>query len=140
VYDPQQLWIFLPIGYLLTVAFEAPILYFGLSRRHAVLDRVIAGFWLTAVTYPIVVIVLPLWIGDRELFGLDSRTIYLTIAETFAPAAECGLFYAAYIRPRATADRLATLRDFGVIIVANLASFLVGGMVVERLRGVLPID
>jgi hypothetical protein len=136
VYDPHDLWRFLPIGYVLTVAIETPILCLALSRRHPLGDRIIAGLWLTAVTYPIVVVTMPLLFGDLAIGPLSPRGVYLLIAETFAPAAECGLFYLAYIRGRAApepslvpADRRATLRDFAAIIVANLASFGFGELV-----------
>jgi hypothetical protein len=118
--DPELLWNFLPYGYLLTVAIELPVLCLGLSRRHALRDRIVAGLWLTAVTYPIVVIVLPLAVGPTA-----SRLFYLALAETFAPAAECGLFYLAYIRSAVRNDQ-ATVRDLGTIVLANLASFAFG--------------
>ncbi len=51
----EELWAFLPWGYLLTVLIEIPILLFGLSSSHRPAKRLIAGFWLTACTYPIVV-------------------------------------------------------------------------------------
>lgn len=126
MYEPRDLWLFLPLGYLLTVAIEGPILCLALSRRHPLRDRVIAGFWLTAVTYPIVVVTLPLLIGDLAFGPFSPRAVYLTVAETFAPAAECGLFYFAYIRSLAAADRRATWRDFAAITAANLASFGAG--------------
>ncbi len=115
--QPAGLWLFLPLGYLLTIAIEIPVLWCGLSRRHSPRDRLAAGLWLTAVTYPIVVIALPL-----ALAPIVSTFGYLLCAETFAPAAECGLFYWAFIG-RTSANRLATLRDLAVIVAANLASF-----------------
>lgn len=120
--DPNELWAFLPWGYLLTVAIELPILLVGLSPRHSLRVRVTAGFWLTACTYPIVVLVLPLLI--------DSRATYLLVAETFAPLAECLLFYAAYIRPRVNIEPphmpRSTWRDLAAITLANLSSFGLG--------------
>ena len=110
-----ELWAFLPIGYAFTVAIETPVLVAGLSRRHPVTRRLLAGLWLTACTYPIVVLVLPLLI--------PSRVPYLVVAETFAPAAECLLFWIAFGR------RETMWRDFGAIVVANLASFLLGEVV-----------
>jgi hypothetical protein len=133
VYDPGELWRFLPIGYVLTVLIETPILCLALSRRHRLRDRIIAGLWLTGVTYPIVVITFPLLLGDLEFGPLSPRGVYLAIAETFAPVAECGLFYLAYIRGRhppegesSPANRRATLRDLAAIVAANLASFGLG--------------
>jgi hypothetical protein len=112
----SELWRFLPLGYLLTITIETPILFFGLSPRHSKGRRVAAGIWLTACTYPIVVLVLPLLLVDH------SRAFFLLIAEVFAPVAECGLFWAAF-------GKESTWRDFGVIVIANLASFVVGEIV-----------
>lgn len=114
--SPTELWRFLPLGYLLTIAIEIPILFFGLSTHHSKLRRVVAGFWLTACTYPIVTLVLPLLLVN------GSRAFYLLVAETFAPVAECALFWLAF-------GRDAQWRDFGVIVVANIASFLVGEVI-----------
>ena len=113
--SPHELWRFLPIGYLFTIAIETPILLLGLSRHHSIKRRLLAGIWLTACTYPIVVLVLPL-VFDQ------SRTLYLSVAETFAPVAECLLFWAAF-------GKETRWRDFGVIVVANLASFLIGALI-----------
>ena len=108
----RSLWTFLPFGYLLTVLIETPILVIGLSREHTFTRRVVAGFWLTACTYPIVTLVLPL------LMVQYSRAFYLLVAETFAPVAECLLFWMAFgSRGR---------RDFVSIVIANLASFGAG--------------
>jgi len=104
-------------GYLLTIMVETTVLLVGLSRRHSVGKRVFAGVWLTACTYPVVWLVLPPLIEDRGW--------YLLVAETFAPAAECLLFWAAFIRGRSP-DRTATLRDMIAITIANLCSFGVG--------------
>jgi hypothetical protein len=115
---PAELWAFLPRGYLLTVLIETPILLIGLSSTHPISRRVIAGLWLTACTYPIVVLVLPLTVGPSlGYFG------YLVIAESFAPLAECLLFRAAYPVP---ASRSASIQDILVIIAANLGSFVIG--------------
>ncbi len=111
--SPLELWRFLPIGYLLTIAIETPILLLGLSRHHSIKRRLLCGIWLTACTYPIVTLVLPLLLVNQ------SRWFYLLIAETFAPVAECVLFWLAF-------GKEAKWRDFAVIVIANLASFLVG--------------
>ncbi len=114
--DPSALWAFLPLGYLTTVAIETPVLLFGLSRPHPRKRRVLAGLWLTACTYPIVVLVLPLLIPNLAL--------YLLTAETFAPLAECLLFAAAF-HDKAT-GRPDRWRDFAAIVGANLLSFGLG--------------
>jgi hypothetical protein len=117
---PEAAWRFLPWGYVLTVLIETSVLLVGLSSRHATARRLVAGLWLTACTYPIVVLVLPLLMRDF------SRTAYLAVAETFAPLAECALFYFAFLRETDSPDRRATLRDFATITIANAASFAIG--------------
>jgi hypothetical protein len=117
--SPSELWRFLLIGYPFTILIETPILLVGLSRRHSFKQKLCAGIWLTACTYPIVVLVMPL------VFANTSRLIYLVVAETFAPVAECILFWLAY----GNAEELGTRsmwQDFAAIVVANLASFLGG--------------
>ena len=108
-----SLWAFLPIGYLLTVLIETPVLLIGLSPRHSTSRRVAAGLWLTACTYPMVVLVFPILIQ-----GAAGRGWYLLVAETFAPLAECLLFRQLLIS-RPAASR-ATRRDYAVITLANL--------------------
>jgi hypothetical protein len=117
--SPSELWHFLPLGYLLTILIETPILCVGLSRRHPLKRKLFAGVWLTACTYPIVTLVLPL------LFPPDARALYLVVAETFAPVAECALFWLAF-GARAEVGKSSMWRDFIAIIVANLASFGAG--------------
>ena len=132
--DPVELWKFLPIGYGMTILLETPILLVGLSRRHSIRQRLLAGIWLTACTYPIVVLVLPIMIEAR--FG---RVVYLAVAETFAPVAECLLFWLAFKDPHRPSDETAnqrstrfdTLRDMVAIVVANLCSWLLGGWLYE---------
>lgn len=108
-------------GYTLTVAVETAVLLAGLSRRHPVRARLFAGVWLTACTYPVVWLVLPPPL-------LPNRAVYLVVAETFAPAAECALFWFAFVKPLPP-DRRATTRDMAAIVLANLASFGVGELI-----------
>src|SRR4051812_40119156 len=110
----NELWRFLPFGYLLTILIETPILVLGLSREHSIKRRIAAGIWLTACTYPIVVLVLP------GVLNQQSRALYLLVAEVFAPVAECLLFWLAFGRKETTLTR-STWRDFVVIVLANLA-------------------
>jgi len=114
-----ELWWFLPFGYLFTVAVETPVLLYGLSARHPARRRLLCGLWLTACTYPIVVLVLPL------VFGNSSRFAYLVTAETFAPVAECALFWATF-GERDELGRALMWRDFAAITAANLLSFALG--------------
>jgi hypothetical protein len=118
--DPAYLWRFLLPGYLFTIAVETPILLVGLSPRHPLRHCLFAGVWLTACTYPVVVLVLPLCINPRAF-----PVTYLAVAETFAPAAECALFWAAFGK-REEWLRPSMARDLAAIVLANLASFGVG--------------
>ena len=114
---PPAFFLAMLVGYLLTVVVETGVLLVGLSRRHPVRARLFAGAWLTACTYPVVWLVLP------EMF--EQRWLFLLVAETFAPIAECALFWFAFLRDTPP-DRRATRRDFVAIVVANLCSFGVG--------------
>lgn len=109
-------WSFLLVGYLFTVAVETPVLAL-LSRHHPLRRRLFAGLWLTACTYPVVVLVLP------TLFANSTRAAYLVAAETFAPAAECALFISAF---GWKGEAGATWRDVTAVVTANVLSFLAG--------------
>ena len=119
-------WTFLPIGYLFTIAIETPILCVGLSPEHPMSRRVLAGFWLTACTYPIVVLVVPFWYDIS-----DERVMYLLVAESVAHFGECALFYAAF------APLKNGWRDMAAVFGANLASFGIGLAVTYALTGSL---
>jgi hypothetical protein len=121
--SPTELWRFFPLGYLFSILIETPVLVIGLSSRHPIRRRLWAGIWLTACTYPIVVLVLPLALANL------SRTGYLVVAEIFAPVAECALFWLAYGESEQV-GKASMWRDFGAIVLANLASF-VGGEVLN---------
>ncbi len=112
----DRLWAFLPIGYLVTILIETPILVAGLSRKLTLRQRLLCGIWLTACTYPIVVLVLP------AIFFGQSRALYLLVAEIFAPVVECVLFWAVF-RGRGSLVCRDWLRCFIAIVVATLASF-----------------
>jgi hypothetical protein len=135
--DTARLWLFLPVGYLVTVAVEAPVLFLLLSPRHPAPRRLFAGLWLTACTYPVVVLVLPV------LFNGVSRAAYLAVAEVFAPAAECALFWLAFggkggkggkgeegeKGEKGSLGRRSMWRDFAAVTAANVLSFLAGEVV-----------
>jgi hypothetical protein len=120
---PEYLLGWMPIGYLVTVAIEAPILFFGLNPKYAWKTRLFAGFWLTACTYPIVWLVLPFWL-DAD----NNWEFYIVVAEIFAPLAECFLFDMTIGEPK------NRVRDWLTIITANVASFLLGLWVMDWLR------
>ena len=117
---PESYFLQMGVCYLLTIAIETTVLLVGLSKRHSTRVKLFAGVWLSACTYPVVWLVLP------PLFDMyEERWAYLLVAETFAPVAECLLFWIAFIRPQAPAPR-ASHRDLLVIVAANLASFGAG--------------
>jgi hypothetical protein len=117
--SPTELWRFFPLGYLFSIMIETPVLLVGLSSRHPLRRKLFAGIWLTACTYPIVVLVLPLALANF------SRGGYLLVAEVFAPVAECILFWLAYGKSDQV-GKASMWRDFGAIVLANLASFTGG--------------
>jgi hypothetical protein len=114
-----DLWRFLPIGYLISVLIETPVLLIGLSARHPLRRKLIAGVWLTACTYPFAALILPL------AMWRSSITTMLIAAETFAAFTECALFWFAFGRKDKPVS-IPMWRDFGAIVAANLSSFLGG--------------
>jgi hypothetical protein len=106
-------------GYSLAIAVETPVLLVGLSPFHPWKHRLFAGLWLTACTYPIVMLVLP-----SLLYEPQNRWLYVTVAEVFAAIAECILFWAAFDRGRTNWPNRC--QDWAVIILANVASFAAG--------------
>ena len=114
---PEWDWRVMAEGYLLTVVVETAVLWVGLSRRHRPWERLVAEVWLTACTYPVVWVVLP------PLFA--ERWAYLAASEGFAAAAEAGLFWAAFIRPRPFGC-WTIARDVAAVVGANGASFAAG--------------
>jgi hypothetical protein len=122
------------LGYVLTVAIETPVLVLGLSRRHLMRNRILAGVWLNACSYPIVILVFPYW-----FWATYGRGVYVAASEIFAPVCECLLFWAA-CGTRLQKPRWSFVQDMAAIIAANLASFLLGGWLLansEWLRGLL---
>lgn len=124
----RDLWLFLPIGYAITVLIEAPILILGLSKKLSLKQRLLCGIWLTACTYPIVVLVLP------AIFQGVERWIYLIVAEIFAPAAECLLFWLLF-RAKGILETADWIKCFIAVILANLASFGFGEII--HISGIL---
>lgn len=114
-----ELWRFLPIGYLFTIMIETPVLLVGLSPKVSFKRKLWCGVWLTACTYPIVILVLP------AIFFGSSRFIYLFVAEVFAPVAECALFWLAF-RGKNLLETGDWVRCLAAIVSANLASFGAG--------------
>lgn len=115
----DRLWYFLPVGYLTTILIETPVLLFGLSPKLSFKQKLACGIWLTACTYPVVVLILPAAMQDF------SRNTYLAVAETFAPVAECILFWLAF-RGKNLLETKDWIRSFIAIVVANLVSFGIG--------------
>jgi hypothetical protein len=129
LHDP---WFFLVVGYFFTIAIETPVLCVGLSPQHPMSRRLLAGIWLTACTYPLVVLVVP------QLFSpTTERIAYLAVAESIAHFGECLLFWLAF-RPLQN-----FWRDMATVFLANLASFGIGelaGYLIVEYTQQLPRD
>src|SRR5262249_16623582 len=118
--DSLELWWLLLKGYLSSIAVETPVLLLGLSPRHPLRRRLFCGVWLTACTYPVVILVLPPLFGLQEAGGVSRP-----VGGTLAPAAEGPLFRGAFGgRPQRWRPSMG--RDRGAIVLANLASFAAG--------------
>lgn len=117
--SPSYLWYFLPIGYVTTILIETTVLIFLLSPKMSLRQKILCGVWLTACTYPIVVLVLPTLMAD------SPRWLYLLVAESFAHFGECVIFWLAF-RGREDFDTNDWIRCFIAVLLANLASFGIG--------------
>lgn len=115
----RELFYFLPFGYIFTILIETPVLLLGLPRPVTMKQRLWCGVWLTACTYPIVILVLP------AIFFNESRNAYLFVAETFAPVAECFLFWLAF-RTKTMLTGGQWIQALAAIVIANLLSFGAG--------------
>lgn len=117
---PLYITVFWTVCWVATIVIETAVLAVLLSPRHGWRVWLFAGVWLSACTLPVVWLALP----DAMSMTL-GRLAIVAVAEVFAPLAECGLFWWAFIRPRPP-DRRATLRDMVAIVAANLTSFATG--------------
>jgi len=121
-YHLYPLCLLLLKGYAVTAAVETLVLIICLSKRHSVGQRIGAGIWLNACSYPAVVLTLP-----RYLLVPGSRWLYVTGAEGFAVGFELLLFFAFFgTRLDTRFSRAGRWRDGFAIVFANLCSFLVG--------------
>lgn len=122
----MNFWLLMALGYAFTVLIETSVLLVGLAPRHPLRRRLFVGVWLTLCTYPVVWLVLPELLAANA--SIENWIIYLIVAEIFAPLAECLLFWAAFDNePGVTRGEVT--RDMVAIIVANLASFVLGELV-----------
>src|SRR6202011_322507 len=64
-------WTFLLVGYVLSVLVECPVLLVGLSPRHSLTVKLFASFWLTACTYPIVILSMPVIFPDHHVLASE---------------------------------------------------------------------
>ena len=65
----------------------------------------------------------------RDIWAFPNP-IHVVISETFAPLAECALFRAIDTGKHAGLTR-SRIREAAAIIVANLASFAIGGWLIN---------
>ncbi len=108
---------FLLCGGIITILIEGTVLWFGLGRRYSTGEKLFFAVWLTAATYPVVVLVLPSLMSTSE-----PRSAYLFAAESFAIIGECALFTIGSVR----LDKSVYFKELGVIVIANLISFAGG--------------
>ncbi len=113
------LWLLLLFGYALSVLIEVPILLMGLTSSNRLSETIVNGLLLTALTYPVVIMVLP---ATFTAIGLNGRGLFLLVEGTFAPIAE--MLFFRYLTSKPLLSRLD--RDSFVIVFAKLASFLLG--------------
>ncbi len=113
------LWWFFPIGYAATILIETPVLLALLPSKISFRQKLACGVWLTACTYPVVVLVLP---AAMENFG---RFWYLLVGELFAHFGECVIFWLAF-RGRQDLNTKDWIRSFSAVLLANFASFVIG--------------
>jgi hypothetical protein len=131
-----QLFLQFAFFLLMTILIETPVLLVGLSQRHSPGRRLFAGVWLNACSYPIVFFVVP------QIYDpVNQRVPYLIVAEIFAPVCECFLFWMAFLKDdKSGAGKSAFVRDMATIVIANLASFGLGEVILVRgwLNGMFP--
>jgi hypothetical protein len=116
-------------GYVATIAVETPLLCLWLSPRHSFTRKVLAGLWLTACSYPIVVLTIPRFISPSS-----SMVRYMITAETAAVLLEVVLFFAAFDGACVAGERSSRsdrFRDCSAIIGANACSFLAGEFLIR---------
>lgn len=108
------------MGYLITISIETPVLFVGLGNRYSAKEKLFAGAFLTACSYPFVTIFFPMIWNPYEQY-----TTYMTVSEIFAPLSECAIF-AWIFHQRKSLSKKARAWDMFVVILANLISFLAG--------------
>jgi hypothetical protein len=104
----REPWFFLGFGYLITISIETPILCLALSPQHPQSRRLLAGVWLTACTYPIIILVLP------RFFASNDGDLIFTTTEDYQ-------VYLLAFRPLTY-----FWRDMAAVFGANAASFGLG--------------
>lgn len=114
------------LGYLLTISMETPILFFGLANRYSLKQKLFAGAFLTACSYPFVAVFFPM-IWDPY----ENYNTYIVVSEIFAPLSECVIFAWLFQRRKPGLTLKQRMFDFAAIIAANLFSYLFG----EFLKG-----
>ena len=114
--------LFLAFGYLATVAIEAPLLVAFLPSHYSLRTRIGCGFWLTACTYPVVVLVIP-----NIAYGPFTWPVALLVTEIWVALTEVALLRAVSGRRLFASFR----REDWVVVLANLASFLAGELFVS---------
>ena len=105
-------------GWLVAVPLETPVLWFGLAPVHSWRQKLFAGLWLTACSYPLLVLVLPAIVDP-----LTQWRLYVLVGETGVATIECLLFWLAFDKGRGH-PRKVLVRDALAVVLANLNSYL----------------
>jgi hypothetical protein len=104
-----------------TTTAETLVLLVGLSKLHSLIQKICAGLWLNACSYPAVTLWLPAY-----LVTSGSRLSYVIGAEGLAVGMELILFLGVFGGPPGVATGASRARDCYAIIAANACSFVVG--------------
>lgn len=116
-----EIWLFLAIGYLATVTIEIPVLILCMSPEIANRQKVELGLLLTAFSYPVVILVLPLVLSACHI---GKPTHQIAIIECYAALAEVALFrFCMHQKLLSRPDRNAA-----AVVLANVCSFTIGAL------------
>lgn len=106
-------------GYIFTFLIELIILFFGLSGNYKLKEKIILALSLNAFTFPVVNVVLPLWIDAVKL-----RMHYFVVSEVLACVLECILFVAIFAH--LNCGKTEMIRNCSIVVAANVVSFVLG--------------
>jgi hypothetical protein len=132
--NTQIVWRVLLLGYCLFVAIELPIFLLALSARNDRRQRIFSALWLTACSFPLVILVMPAFIDmfvPKDWHG-PVNTMQIAL---ITPIVECLLFWM-LTRPldepnSPQVSQAEWIHDLFVIVFANVLSFFAWWYIVE---------